>query len=291
MVEDLTWLLRRLVQTVPHTRVAASRRTSARPRTHRPVKRGHPTVPAIPGPDDLATRIRALETRVDELARGTLSHAVISQGGIQITDLGGIQLVDNDGETVFFVGGIGGSWSRPDGTPQPVTAISDDRGRWRVAVFDPDPHDRGYRQFVAIFDYNGNIVLGDDVDSGEGLARPYLPHFASRSRHHEWPATSATGWEAVETLRFNRQHPILDVHVRCTTDNPDTRGEVRVRVPEGDVVLGSEPIGFAQELKQWRVPMPGSFGQVREVHLEARRTTGSGNVRASFGYASGIQSG
>lgn len=247
-------------------------------------------MPVIPGPDDLATRLRALERRVDELARGTLSHAVISRGGIQITDLGGIQLVDNDGETVFLVGGIGGSWSRPDGTPQPVTAISDDRGRWRIAVFDSDPNTRGYRQFVAIFDYTGNIVLGDDVDSGEGLARPYLPHFVSRARYDEWPATNAADWEAVETLRFNRQHPMLDVHVRCTTDTPDTRGEVRVRVPEGDVVLAAEPVGFAQELKQWRVPMPGAFGQVREVHLETRRTAGDGNVRASFGYASGVQS-
>lgn len=247
-------------------------------------------MPVTPGPDDLANRLRALETRVDELSRATLSHAVISSGGIQITDLGGIQLVDKDGETVFIVGGLSGPWQRPDGTPQPFTAICDDRGRWRIAVFDPNPNDRGYRQFVAIFDYSGNLIVGDDVDSGAGLSRPYLPHFISSARYLDWPPTTSSDWETLETVRLNRQHPYLDAHIRTTTDNPDTRGEVRLREHDSNTVLAAEPVGFAQELKQWRAAMPGSYGEMREVHLEAHRTAGTGNVRASFGYASGTQS-
>lgn len=191
---------------------------------------------------------------------------------------------------MFLVGGIGGAWARPDGTPQPITTICDDRGRWRVAVFDPDPSQFGYRQFVAIFDYTGNIIVGDDVNSGAGLARPYIPHSVSKFRYEEWPATTSGDWDMLETLRFNRQHSYLDAHVRVTTDNPDTRGEVRLREPDGNTVLAAEPVAFQQELKQMRAAMPGTYGEMREVHLEARRTAGTGNVRASFAYASGTQS-
>jgi hypothetical protein len=247
-------------------------------------------LPVTPGPDDLANRLRALESRVDELSRTTLSNAVISSGGIQIKELGGIQLVDNDGETVFLVGGIGGAWSRPDGTPQPVTSICDDRGRWRIAVFDPNPAQNGYRQFVAIFDYRGHIIIGDDVNSGEGLARPYIPHTVSKARHIDWPGTDRADWEVLETLRFNRQHPYLDAHIRNTTDNPDTKGELRLRDPDGDVILASERVEFVVSLMPKRVPVPGTWGQTREIHLEARRTTGTGKVFATFGYASGTQS-
>ncbi|MBM7771247.1 hypothetical protein JOD54_001451 [Actinokineospora baliensis] len=247
-------------------------------------------MPVTPSPDDLANRITALERQVDELARGTLSNAVISSGGIQIRDLGGIQLTDQDGQTVFFVGGLGGRMARPDLTPQPVTAISDDRGKWRISVLDDNPAAKGYRQYVAIWDYSGNIILGDDVDSGSGLARPYIPHTVTRARYYDWPGTTSGDWEAVETARFNRQHPYLDARILCTTDNPDTLGEVRLREEPSGVTFAIEPVAFQQELKSWRVPAPGVFNETRGVHLEVRRSAGTGNVRATFAYVYGVQS-
>lgn len=247
-------------------------------------------MPVTAGPDDILARLRRLETRVDELTRGTLANAVISSGGITVRDLGGISLVDRDGETVFFVGGADGSWARPDGTPQPITSISDDRGRWRIAVFDPAPNERGYRQFVAVFDYSGNIILGDDADSGEGLARPYIPHTVSPARYSDWPATTASDWEALQRLRFNRQHSWLDADLHATTDNPDTTGEIRLRDPDGNTVLGTHPVAFQQALFNTRAPVPGTWGQKRDLVLEARRTTGTGAIRAAFAYAAGVQS-
>lgn len=248
-------------------------------------------MPVTPGPDDLATRVRALEARLNEMARGTLANAVISSGGITIRDLGGIELTDRDGETVFFVGGVGGAWARPDGSPQPITSISDDRGRWRIAVFDPNPADRGYRQFVAIWDYNGNIIVSDDVDSGEGLARPYIPLSVSRADQAAWPTTTSGTWDPLEKVRLNKQHPNLAAHIRVATSDDATRGEVRMRDFEADVVLGEvQAFGFAEETRATLGTVPGSFGQTREVWLEARRTAGNGAVRATLAYAAGVQS-
>ncbi len=246
-------------------------------------------MPVTPSSDDLAARIRHLEARLNELSRGTLTNAVISQGGITIRDLGGIELSDQDGETVFFVGGAGGSWSRPDGTPQPITSISDDRGRWRIAVFDPAPADHGYRQFVAIWDYNGNIILGDDANSGEGLARPYIPHTVSRGRSQDWPASTATDWEPLDIIRLHRQHPQLYIEYRHTSDEPNTRGEIRLRDTQAGV-LATKPVGYVTVWERTQMPMPGVFGDMREIWLEARRTTGPGNIRATVVHASGIQS-
>lgn len=248
-------------------------------------------MPVTPTPDDILARLRRLEGRVDELARGTLSNAVISEGGITVRDLGGIRLIDRDGEIVFFVGGIGDTWQRPDGTPQPISFIADDRGRWRIAVFDPNPAENGYRQFVAVFDFNGNIIFGDDVNTGEGLARPYIPLAVSKARQQDWPATTSFGFEPLEKIRLNKQHPQLDGHIRAATTDGDTRGEVRLRDFEADVVIGTtQPIRFAEELLQTRGPMPGTWGQHREVWLEARRTTGTGTIRATIAYAAGVQS-
>ncbi|WP_018686542.1 hypothetical protein [Actinokineospora enzanensis] len=247
-------------------------------------------MPVTPSPDDLAHRITALERQVDELSRGTLSNAVISSGGIEVRDLGGIKLIDQDGQVVFLVGGLGGGMARPDGTPQPITAVSDDRGRWRITVLDDNPNSKGYRQYVAIWDYSGNIIVGDDVDSGAGLARPYIPHNVARARYTDWAATTSGDWEALETATFNRQHPCLDAHVRCTSDNPDTRGEVRIRDEASGVVLASAPVGYVIDYRFWRQAMPGVFGEHHNVHLEARRTSGTGAIRATYAYAAGVQS-
>ncbi len=248
-------------------------------------------MPVTPGSDDILARLRKLETRVDELSRGTLANAVISEGGITIRDLGGIQLSDRDGETVFFVGGAGGGWARPDGTPQPITSISDDRGRWRIAVFDPNPNENGYRQFVAIWDYTGNIIVSDDVNSGEGLARPYIPLSVSRANQAAWPATTNVEWEPLEKVRLNKQHPYLDAHIRVATSDSATRGEARMRDQESDVLVGDvQAFGWAEETRATRGAVPGTFGQTREVWLEARRTAGTGDVRATLAYAAGVQS-
>ncbi|MCP3801862.1 hypothetical protein NLX83_21585 [Allokutzneria sp. A3M-2-11 16] len=249
-------------------------------------------MPATPArANDLLAWVKRIENRMDEADRRTLYSVVISSGGLTIRDLGGITAQDLDGDTTFFTGGFGGDWSRPDGTAQPITYIADDRGAWRIAVFDNTPNSGVYRQFAAVFDYSGNIVLGDDAESGQGLARPYIPLSVSAAQYKAWPATAATGWETLETIRYCKQHPRIDVHLRATTDtDPATRGEVRLREQGGTVIGPVHAIEYAQTLRYSNGPVPGDFSDLREVHLEARRTAGTGVVRATVAYAAGVQS-
>ncbi|MCO1575374.1 hypothetical protein M8C13_06315 [Crossiella sp. SN42] len=247
-------------------------------------------MPLTPRPNDhLLDWFRRVEGRLDENDRRTLYSVVISSGGLTIQDLGGIKMLDNDGEITFFTGGADGDWVRPDGTPQPITYIADDRGHWRIAVFDPQPRQEGYRQFVAIWDHSGNIILGDDAHSGAGLARPYIPLSVS-GVFQDWPVTKATEWTTLEQIRYNHQHPKIKVDVRIATDHPDTFGEIRLWADPAGVQVGeTRQVRFLQEMTGFRFTPPTRWAEMGEIWLQARRTSGSGGTRACIAYASGEQ--
>ncbi|MCK2242313.1 MULTISPECIES: hypothetical protein [unclassified Crossiella] len=232
---------------------------------------------------------------MDEADRRTLYSVVISAGGLTVQDLGGIKQVDRDGDTVFFVGGGTGAFTRPDGSPQPISYLADDRGRWRIAVFDPNPNLGDYRQFVAIYDYSGNIILGDDVESGTGLARPYVPLSVSDSHFSRWPGTDRGEWTTLSKVRLSNQHPRLSIDARHTTDQSATTGEIRLwgrtdANPGGTQLGETKQVVFAEQLGGWTVPAVGRWAEMAEVWLQARRTGGTGTVRACIAYASGVQS-
>jgi len=90
---------------------------------------------------------------------------------------------------------------------------------------------------------------------------------------------------------FNRQHPRVEAFVYATTDNPDTTGEARLRDFASGTVLGIVSVKFERDgTALGPVAMPGNFGDTCEVRLEAHRTAGTGNVRATIAYATGMQS-
>jgi hypothetical protein len=244
-----------------------------------------------PQPDNLTDRLRRLEDRVDQIARGTLGHAVVSTGGITIRDNGGLTVQDTDGQTTFFVGGFDGHFARPDGTPQPVTVAYDDRGAARLAIWDDNPKAHTYRQYVAVWDYAGNIIFSDDARSGAGIGRPYIGGTVSPYRFTDWPATQSVDWDPLQRWTFNRQHPRIEAFIYATTDNADTTGEARIRDFASNTVLGTVAVKFERDgTAVGPVAMPGNFGDICEVRLEAHRTAGTGNVRAAITYATGLQS-
>ncbi|MCP3800313.1 hypothetical protein NLX83_13700 [Allokutzneria sp. A3M-2-11 16] len=230
---------------------------------------------------DLVERIRRLETRVEELSRGTLANAVVSDGGITIRDLGGLQQLDRDGETTFFVGGRDGSWARPDGSPQPVAFIADDRGAWRIGVLDPDPQENGYRQFVALWDYSGNIIVSDEVNSGQGLARPLIPSSGFRPiRAMDMPKTQSTTWETLQWSWHHKQHTNIGV-VIGVGGYGDSVGEARIVV--GGVQYGetvtSPPGAFRYAHVNFRIP--GDHVSAHWMELQARRASGAHDIVAT----------
>ena len=126
--------------------------------------------------------------------------------------------------------------------------------------------------------------LEDRVDQiARGPVSPY--------RYADWPATQASDWDPLPRWTFNRQHPRVHAYLYVTTDNADTTGEARLRDVGANTVLGTVPVKFEKDaMPIGPVAMPGTFGDIREVYLEAHRTAGTGNVRATIAYATGMQS-
>ncbi|MCK2237700.1 MULTISPECIES: hypothetical protein [unclassified Crossiella] len=246
-------------------------------------------MPLVPSADDVLSRLRRLESRVEELSRTTLSNAVISDGGITVRNLGGIRALDSDENENFFIGGLDGTLSRPDGTPQPAFLVSDDRGAWRITLFDPAPDRDDYRQFVSISDFSGNTILGDDVVDGQGLARPYMAVPFSRSRVGDYPAVTSSAFEAVWEATVLKQQPKLSLWT-VTGADAGTVGEFEIKINGQTVQQWQATGGYGRDARG-PYSLPGLvYRDLVRIELRARRVSGTGTVRVSVGDALGRQS-
>jgi hypothetical protein len=63
--------------------------------------------------------------------------------------------------------------------------------------------------FIAIWDMADNIIVSDDAESGQGLARPYIPHTFVETSKLTSPTTMVTtsSWTSVHTIQGIMQHP------------------------------------------------------------------------------------
>ena len=124
-------------------------------------------------PSNLLDRIKNLERRVVDLAKRVgLSSATIARGGLSLVEGAFLRLLDTQDREIVYIGGAGGTWALPDGSPQPVVMIQDSTGRVRFGVFDPDPAD-GYQPVVWIFDHDDHVAF--TTDKNGGVAEPWIP--------------------------------------------------------------------------------------------------------------------
>jgi len=244
-------------------------------------------------PQDIIDIIRGLEQRIRELEKGApIRNAQISGGqGLKITGGGGIDVDgsgfifvrDPDGGTTapFYAGFLARpTYDRPDGKAQPGVAMYRDDGTLAFALYDANPAD-GYQQYVGIYDRAGNIIVGDDTTSGQGLARPYLGFSLYPVRFGELlPTTSAT-FEQLFSGQGDKQHPNLSVRAWGATDS-GTTGELRVMV--NGVQLGATATLPALSFTTYDFagPVAGTHLTTLSVSIEARRTSGTGNVRVGL---------
>jgi hypothetical protein len=236
-----------------------------------------------PQPDTLLDRLRRLEDRIDQVARGTLGRDMVSIAGITIRSQGGLTVKDSNGQSTLFVGGL----NPPASEPHTETRAAHAATRAAHAAASGAGALR-----LAIWDKAGNVIFSDDTPSGAGIGRPYLSGTLSPYRTAEWPATQSADWDPLQRWMFNRQHPRIHAIIHAATDNPDTTGEARLRDLATDTVLGTVTVAAdtGSGLVIGPVSMPGAFGDICEVRLEAHRTAGTGNVRATLAYATGMQS-
>lgn len=198
-----------------------------------------------------------------------------------------------DGRWLMLMGSYNGSEAKflmPDGSQQPMALIWRADGTLAFGMYDPDPSN-GFQQFWSLWDRQGNIVVSDDTNSGQGIARPYLPAAFYPARDADFPKTAATSFETVWRAYVDKQQPRLFVSAWGTTDTAGTTGEVRVMV--NNVQLGATQAAGNASVNGYNfgpAAVAGAFGETLAVEIQARRTAGTGSVQVGAAWVEGRQS-
>ncbi len=215
-------------------------------------------------PEDLGTRLRALEQQVKDLRRATLASAVISSGSLEVRD-------PTDGHVIIRVGvhDYGGG-------PVPGFAIFRTDGSTAFWAFDTSSGDGGY---VAIYDDQQNEVVRPDTIAGQGLATPWLSHHVTPwSRVLTPPETTTSGtFTTLWRSHLTKQHAQFRVRLvaKCAAD---TSGEVRLAVGGTQV---SSTLGLPVANYQYHdiyATVDGFHLSDVSLDVDARRTAGTGTV-------------
>lgn len=227
-------------------------------------------------PSNLLDRIIAIERTLQELTKKVgLSSSTISSGGLTVTSGAYFKVIDFDGQQIVYAGGA--VPNRPDGVPQQVFFLSDDSGRLRMSLWDSDPALNGYRQFWAVWDYNGNIIMKDDVDSQQGLARPYISTpYPWHNRHSDWFITTTSNtFDPVLTYSFIKQHPKVSLQLLYDITGGATQGEIRITC--GSVVFQTTYVGTSGTTQVFEVP--GNHLDTVNIQIDLRVSGGVGTAR------------
>jgi hypothetical protein len=206
---------------------------------------------------------------------GFLRNASISDGGLTIKG-GFLRLLFGDVELV----NMGPVLPRmPDGSPQIGLIIRRADGTQALAMFDADVSDGQVNQALTWYDRAGNVVLADDTNSGQGIARPYVPGGFYRADYADWLAVTGTSFVTKFRARMPKQQPSLYVRAWASNDTSGATGELRVMV--NGVQWGpTQSTAFSiSEYEFGPLPVTGEHMSTLAVELQARVTSGSGAVR------------
>lgn len=245
-----------------------------------------------PIPSDFWGRIRQMI--VEEVAKffrsGPLRNASISDGGLTIR--GGFFRVIGGVANLFYVGPYGPAAG--DGTVQQGMTVRRFDGTAALSLYDAFPGATGedFDQALTWHDREGNAVVADDTNSGQGLARPYIPGALYPARFADYLSTTAGTFETIYRAELPKQHPRLRVAVYAATDTAGTTGQIRCLV-EGDQFGAQFDVdNSVQTTCVWGPEFLPDAAHMSTVHIEvqARRTGGAGQVRIAPISAQGMQS-
>lgn len=134
--------------------------------------------------------------------------------------------------------------------------------------------------FVSIWDRQGNIVLSDDAQSGNGVARPWLEYRTIRTAELTTPpdvTTSATFVSHYTTSGY-RQHPKIQVEVATYATSSSTL-EIEIYNPGTSTSLAtSGTVSGGQIITITATHDDIDFGDFFKYDLRVRRISGAGNV-------------
>ncbi len=238
------------------------------------------------GTQQMARDIADLKKQVRELrAARRLENAAVGAGGLRVVN-GGRLAMDTPGKVrMVDIGKIGdASYNHGDGSPQQAVQLRRDDGSLFMACFSYPPS--GFEtQAWSFYDRSGNVILAEHTNSGQGLARPYLPVNlgpAYEGSWDYWPRTSGTTTTRLWQGRFYKQLPRIVLVMQASMDTSGATGVIEMTV--GGTVRASANVGFSVSYFTLGPYDLDSWDHMQQVDIVAqgRRTAGTGTLRAAL---------
>lgn len=258
--------------------------------------------PAAARHDDFTEWKKSVEARLRQaLSRSatrpqlgiTSGDFEINGGSMTIRGDGGLSMKSAEGVEIFSAFGRTGE-PEPDGSPQPQVRMYRADGTPAFYLWDPLPLQDGYRQFWSWYDREGNLLVGDDANSGRGLARPYVPWAVRNENGSDYVTPNSTAsFLDVHYITGWIQHP--KVKVPMSVIAPATgAGEVQiVDDVSGAILAGPTAVPAGTSIApfyEFNVDPISNMWEYHYLRVQTRRTSGTGNIQSRVWSAYGVQS-
>lgn len=147
--------------------------------------------------------------------------------------------------------------------------------------------------FTAIWDSSGNIVLSDDANSEQGIARPWLSHTVVNTSELASPpaarATTSTTDVAVQSTITYVQHPKLVLWAYIQINTGGDTAEFKVKDITAGTTLYTQTVSGSGYINPV-FTIAGDFGDAHQLDFTIRRASGTGTVGLTVVTVHGRQS-
>jgi hypothetical protein len=236
-------------------------------------------------PNDLIQQLKELTKRVENLESGNRIGATSIDSGTFLVSSGQMVVGGTGTPEIVFFGLI-----TYGGEPAPGWIFRRGDGTAAYALLGTSPTE----QFWALYDNQENIIFSDDGVTNQGIGRPFLPIFFTEHSNTLPVLTTTSGtFTAVQTGRYQKQHPNVQVDVLVRSSGGGTTGEVRLwNATRSELVAGPNTItdGLYGLSTLGPAPVNGAHLDTMELEIQIRRTAGAGTIGARTFLAYGKES-
>ncbi|WP_158840961.1 hypothetical protein [Saccharothrix deserti] len=226
-------------------------------------------------PSNILDQIRDLRRQIAEVRKNSgLSSAILRQGGLSLLEDAFLKMVDDNGVLVLYAG--------PDAEDRQVFELRREGGAAILTTYFT-----AFGQAWSLFDPGGQVAVADDADSGQGLARPYIPLPHNQTDWNVMPKTTSASFVTLDEVRYYKQHPRVNMSIK-TGAAVGSAGEWRVLQDgavraSGTITASVITVAFAS------FAVTGSHLAPLNLDVQARVTSGAGPVSAHIREAGGVQ--
>jgi len=236
-------------------------------------------------PQDILDQLKTMQAAISALQGRVGIRPAQNQivgGSVTVGAGGTLEVVDNDGSPLLFVGGV--SPTHPDGSPQRGLLVYREDGSLAFSIYTTDANPQG----LAIHDAHGNTIFAEDVITG-GLARPWLDIPMYPARQTNFLQTTSAAYETLWRGEVSCINPTLTVSGWSWTP-PGSAGNLQVLA--NSATVGSPVAVPTGGVTQWTIGPAlhgASIGSTLTVEIQAQLTSGPGPVYVGVHHVRGEQ--